>query len=254
MGEFEEQGALWDGWASYYNEDSLGLAEPVAWALARLAPQPSALELGIGAGRVAVPLARLGVTVTGLDASAQMLRRLEERRGDLPVRGRIADMAAFTVPKPVPLIYVVSSTFYLLTTPERQLSCLEACAHALSADGRLVIEAAVPGGTGLPLKTELLVRGVDEEGARLSVIQHDAAAQTLTAQEVRLDGSGLRMRHVTRRYVHVSELDLMAHYAGLRLVARYGGWELDACASGRSQHISVYSLAGNRDGFSLRGR
>jgi SAM-dependent methyltransferase len=225
-----------------------------ARGLARLAPQPSALELGIGTERVALPLARLGVSVTGLDASAQMLQRLEKRRGDLPVLGRIEDMADFTVPKPVPLIYVVSSTFYLLTTPERQMSCLEACAHALSADGRLVIEAAVPGGTVLPLKTELLVRGVDEEGARLSVIQHDAAAQTLTAQEVRLDGSGLRMRHVTRRYVHVSELDLMAHHAGLRLVIRYGGWELDACVPSQPRHVSVYSLAGDRDGLPLRGR
>jgi SAM-dependent methyltransferase len=254
MGEFEEQGALWDDWAPYYNEDSLGPAEPVARGLARLAPQRLALELGIGAGRVAVPLARLGVTVTGLDASAQMLRRLEERRGDLPVRGRIADMAAFTVPKPVPLIYVVSSTFYLLTTPERQMSCLEACARALSADGRVVIEAAVPGGPGLPLRTELLVRGVDERGARLSVVQHDVSAQRLAAQEVRLDGGGVRMRHVTRRYVHAPELDLMAHRAGLRLVGRYGGWELDAYAPGGPQHISVYSLAWDRDGLSLRGR
>src|SRR3954470_11600681 len=122
MMEFQEQAALWDQWASTYNEASLGPVGPAAHALAELADGGSALELGVGAGRIALPLARHGVHVVGLDASQEMARRLLARRGDLPVDVRIADMAAFEVPCPVPLIYVVASTFYLLTTPERQIS------------------------------------------------------------------------------------------------------------------------------------
>ncbi|MGP4011413.1 class I SAM-dependent DNA methyltransferase [Streptomyces sp. 4N124] len=150
MGVYEEQAALWDQWAATYNEASLGSAEPVAEALVQFVGHGPALELGIGAGRIALPLARRGIRVVGLDASTEMIRRLEERRGVLPIEARIADMADFAMPEQFPLIYVVASTFYLLTTSERQMSCLRSCFRALTPDGRLVIEAAVPGTSALP--------------------------------------------------------------------------------------------------------
>ncbi|MER6121758.1 methyltransferase domain-containing protein [Streptomyces sp. NPDC001795] len=243
MGEFEDQAALWDEWAPSYNEASLGPAKPVAEALAKIAADGPALELGIGAGRVALPLARRGITVTGLDASTEMTRRLVERRGDLPVDVRIADMAAFGVPDRYPLIYVVAGTFYLLTTRERQMSCLRCCAQALSDGGRLVIEAAVPGSSALPLESGVFVRSVGQDHAKVSVVAHDPVTQTLRSQEVRLHGEGLRLRPVTRRYTHLSELDLMASVAGLRLEARYSGWTLDPYAAHQPRHISVYSVA-----------
>ncbi|MDT7846991.1 class I SAM-dependent methyltransferase [Streptomyces justiciae] len=250
MSEFEEQAALWDEWAATYNESSLGPAAPAARALAELADDGPALELGVGAGRIALPLAQRGIRVLGLDASHEMTRRLLARREDLPVDILIADMAAFEAPCPVALIYIVSSTFYLLTTPERQISCLQSCSRALRADGRLVIEAAVPGTSALPLEEGLYVRAVEPGYAKLSVVAHDPVAQTLRSQEIRLDETGLRMLPVTRRYTHLSELDLMAQAAGLRREARYEGWSLAPYRAGCPRHVSVYSVAGeHRDGF-----
>lgn len=248
MREFEKQATLWDQWATTYNEASLGPAGPAAHALAELADGGPALELGVGAGRVALPLARHGVRVLGLDASEEMTRRLLARREDLPVDIVIADMAAFEVPYPFALIYVVSSTFYLLTTPERQISCLQSCSRALSADGRLVIEAAVPGTSALPLEEGLYVRTVEPGYAKLSVVAHDPVTQTLRSQEIRLDETGLHMLPVTRRYIHLSELDLMAQAAGLRLEARYEGWNLAPYQAGGPRHVSVYSVAGEYGG------
>ncbi|MEU6379291.1 class I SAM-dependent methyltransferase [Streptomyces sp. NPDC046909] len=253
MTEFEEQAALWDRWAATYNEVSLGPAGPAAHALAELADGGPALELGIGAGRVALPLARHGVRVLGLDASEEMTQRLLSRRDDLPVDILIADMAVFEVPGPFALIYVVSSTFYLLTTPERQISCLQSCSRALSADGRLVIEAAVPGTIALPLEKGVYVRAVEPEYVKLSVIAHDPVTQTLRSQEIRLDEAGLHFLPVTRRYTHLSELDLMARTAGLCLEARYEGWNLAPFRAGSPRHVSVYSLAGENRGH-LRDR
>ncbi|MGI5196599.1 class I SAM-dependent DNA methyltransferase [Streptomyces sp. CA-288835] len=249
MGEFEEQAALWDEWAATYNEASLGPAEPAADTLAKLASGGPALELGVGAGRIALPLAQHGVRVLGLDASAEMTRRLMERRGDLPVAIQIADMADFEVPEPYPLIYVVAGTFYLLTTPERQISCLLSCARSLTTDGRLVIEAAVPGTSALPLDSRVFTRAVGPDYAKLSIVAHEPISQTLRSQEVRLDAMGLRMLPVTRRYTHLSELDLMARAAGLHLEARYAGWDLTPYTAGQPRHVSVYSVARE-----LRGR
>ncbi|MFF4960215.1 class I SAM-dependent methyltransferase [Streptomyces sp. NPDC001222] len=223
MGEFEDQAAVWNERAPSYNEASLGLAWPVAEVLVKLADGGHVLELGIGAGRVALPLARRGVTVTGLDASTDMIRRLIERRGDLPVEVRITYMAAFDVPNLYPLIYVVSSTCYLLTTRDRQMSRLHCCARALSDGGRLVIEAVVPGSSALPLESGIFVRAVGQDYAKVFFVAHDPVTQALRSQEVQLDAEGMRLRHVTRRYTHLPDLDLMASVAELRLEGRPSG-------------------------------
>jgi SAM-dependent methyltransferase len=239
---FEEQAALRDEWAATYDDDHLGPAEPAARALAQVASGGAALELGIGAGRVAIPLAELGLAVSGVDASTEMIRLLEERRGGLPVQARVADMACFTVAEPVPLIYVVSSTFFLLGTAERQKACLDSCARALTADGRLVVEAAVPGTIGLPLESGVVLHSVTTDVVRLSITTHDDVAQTLTARVVHVGPEGPpRLWQTTRRYVRGAELDVMAHSVGLRLEARYADWSLEPYIPGQPRHVSVYA-------------
>ncbi|WP_329127358.1 class I SAM-dependent methyltransferase [Streptomyces sp. NBC_01465] len=245
---FDQDAMLWDEWADTYNEKSLGPAAPVAAVLAELAAGGPALELGIGMGRVALPLARHGVPVTGLDVSTKMVRHLAERTGDLPVDYRLADMASFTLPGRHTLVYVVASTFYLLASAERQQGCLNCCGRALMAGGRLVVEASVPGSAALPLESGVIPRAVDEGVAKLSIVLHEAQTQLLHSQEVRLSADGTSLRKVTRRYVHLDELDQMAAFAGFTLEARYNGWDRTPYEDGQERHISVYSVPGQLGG------
>jgi SAM-dependent methyltransferase len=143
---FTEQVAHWDRWASFYDDDSQDHLdpEPATDMLAELAAGGPALELGIGTGRLALPLARRGIPVTGLDASPQMLARLHEGRETLPVDVHLADMADFRLPDTFPLAYIAASTIFLLGSGERQASCFRSVAAALSVGGRFVVEAALP--------------------------------------------------------------------------------------------------------------
>lgn len=126
------------------------------------------LEPGIGSGRVAVPLARRGVLVTGVDASAEMLKLLQQHAAGLPVEAHRADMADFRLPARYGVVYVVASTFLLLTTAERQASCLASAAGALEPDGLLVIEASLPAAV-IAADSGVVVRHVDEDHLRLTV-------------------------------------------------------------------------------------
>ncbi|MEV0976551.1 class I SAM-dependent methyltransferase [Streptomyces sp. NPDC049915] len=244
----DQDAALWDAWAATYNEDSLGPAEPVAVVLAELADGGPALELCIGMGRVALPLAGQGVPVMGLDVSTEMLRRLEERRGALPVDYRVRDMGDFEPPGRYPLVYIVAGTFYLLADDDRQRSCLRSCSRVLDEGGHVVIEAPVPGSSALPLESGVIPRGVGEEWGKLSIVMHEPGPQLLHTQEGRLVPEGARMRLVSRRYVHLRELDDMAGGAGLRLAARYSGWDRAPFEDGQARHISVYSVSGELGG------
>ncbi|MFF3909793.1 hypothetical protein ACFYZJ_28320 [Streptomyces sp. NPDC001848] len=123
------------------------------------------------------------------------------------------------------------------------MSRLHCCARALSDGGRLVIEAAVPGSSALPLESGIFVRAVGQDYAKVSVVAHDPVTQALRSQEVQLDAEGMRLRHVTRRYTHLPELDLMASVTELRLEARPSGWTLAPYPAHQPRHIDVYSVA-----------
>ncbi|GAA2908431.1 hypothetical protein Acy02nite_91430 [Actinoplanes cyaneus] len=142
--------------------------------LASLADGGPVLELGIGTGRIALPLAQRGIPVSGIDASEQMLAVLQQRRGDLPVDVWVADMADFrtSAPFPYPLIYVAASTFLLLGTADRQTACLRAVAAALAPGGRFVIEAALPH-TVIADGRQVLVRHVDDGQVRITIQAHN---------------------------------------------------------------------------------
>ncbi|MFC4070448.1 methyltransferase domain-containing protein [Actinoplanes subglobosus] len=243
-GHFAQQADHWNRWAPHYDADSAGHLDPAPAVhfLHDLAGDGPALELGIGSGRIALPLAERGTPVCGIDASPDMIAVLQHQRGALPVDARIADMADFRAPAPFPfpLVYVAASTFYLLGSAERQLACLNAVSAVLAGDGRFVIEAALPHavtGNG----QQVIVRHVDDDHVRVTLQTHEAAKQLVASQEIRLSTDGTwRMLPSLKRYVPLPELDLMARLAGLDLIARYGGWDRRPLAAASTRHVSVY--------------
>lgn len=251
--EFARQAAEWDLWAPTYDSDSAGFLDdigPVDFLAAAANGQP-VLELGIGTGRVAVPLARHGVSVTGIDASPEMLARLHQHATDLPIDAHVADMADFKLTARYAAVYVVTSTFLLLTTAERQASCVASAAAALDDDGIFVVEAALPA-TVLAGGRGIVVRHVAEDHLRLTVQTHDPLAQLVQSQEIRLQRDGSwRMLPSAKRYVSPAELDLLARLAGLRLRARYGNWDRSPFTPSSTKHVSVYAQRPDRNDATL---
>ncbi|MFG3293453.1 class I SAM-dependent DNA methyltransferase [Streptomyces sp. NPDC048179] len=248
MKDLHEQATRWDRWAPHYDEDTRNQNPSAAAAvLSDLAGDGAALELGIGTGRVAFPLAEWGTPVFGLDVSQKMISRLEERQEQMPeerspVQARIGDMARFELGTHYPLVYVIASAFFLLTKQEDQVSCFRSAAKHLTSQGRFVVEAAVPHTSGMASeRQQMIVREMSEEHLEWSAFVHDPVRQIVRAQEVRVGPDGCRLLPNVMRYAYPAELDLMAQLAGLRLERRTADWEGSPFTATSTHHVSVYS-------------
>ena len=213
--------------------------------LKELAGEGPALELGIGTGRVALPLMEAGVEVHGIDTSEAMVRRLRAKpRGDeVPVTmGTFAD---FSLDLRSPLVYVVYNTFFGLLTQEEQISCFAAIARHLTPDGVFVMQAFVPDVRRFDADDQRVSAtwvGVDE--IDLETSKHDPVAQRTDSQHVVVRDGNVRIYPVRIRYAYVSELDLMARLAGLRLRERWSDWDRSPFPSPGRGHISVWERDG----------
>lgn len=239
---FDDPAFFGDRWASAY-EDLTGGPDPASAVefLAGLAGDGArVLELAIGGGRVALPLARRGITVEGVEASRAVVQRLRAApRGEsIPVV--IADMADVPVTGPFRLVYLVWNTLFNLTSQARQVDCFRNVARVLEPGGVFVIECFVPDPAQFDRGVE--TTAVTEDSATITLTRHDPVAQRITKQHVTLSGQGTRLLPVALRYCWPSELDLMAQLAGLRLRERYGGWTRTAFDSSSREHVSVYEL------------
>jgi len=194
-----------------------------------------ALELGIGTGRIALPLAERGVHVEGIDLSPDMVAQLRAKPGgeDIPVA--IGDFASTRVGGTFSLVYVVFNTINNLTTQEAQIACFTNAAAHLAAGGSLVVEV------GVPARGPLTV--FDLSDTHVGVDEYDAATQRLVSHHFTLvDGSWERLS-MPFRSVSPSELDLMARLAGLALEERWSGWKREAFTSRSPRHVSVWQKA-----------
>jgi hypothetical protein len=208
--------------------------------LARLAGDGRALELAIGTGRIAIPLASTGVEVVGIDASQAMVAKLREKSGGRDIEVHLGDFADVDVEGPFSLVYVVFNTFFALLSQEDQLRCFRNVANRLGDIGVFVIEAFVPdlGRFDRHQRVELSDVGLDS--IVLDTSRHDPVTQRVDSQHVFMDGAGLRFYPVRLRYAWPSELDLMARMAGLRLRERCSGWRQEPFTSESSNHVSIY--------------
>jgi SAM-dependent methyltransferase len=229
--------------ADIYDElyDALFDNEGAVEFLAELATEKRALELGIGTGRVAIPLSARGVEVHGIDASQAMVDKLRAKPGgkDLPVY--MGDFAEVDAPGDFDLIYIPFNTLFGLLSQEDQVRCFRNAAAHLTAGGAFVIEAFVPDLTRFDQHQRVSVESIQDDEVQLEVTQHDPVKQSSRSYALFLSERGTRMYPVRIRYAWPSELDLMARLAGLELRDRFGSWRKEPFTSDSKGHISVYA-------------
>lgn len=219
-------------------------ADPaVVASLSDLAGAGPVLELAIGTGRLALPLAATGLEVHGIDASPAMVERLRAKPGGAAIPVTIGDLGDVELDGDFALVFVAFNTFFVLPTPADQLQCFRNVARRLAPDGRFVIEAFVPDPARFvrPQHVELSYLGV--EGVRVSVSRHDPATHRVESLVMWVSEGRVRTRPVRIRYSYPAELDSMAAEAGLRLAHRWGGWAREPFTADSGAHVSVYVRA-----------
>jgi SAM-dependent methyltransferase len=229
--------------ATRYDESSADMFEPavvdpVVDFLAGLAGDGAALELGIGTGRIALPLSRRGVRVHGIDLSEAMVARLRAKPGAEPIGVTIGDFATTTVDGRFSVAYLVFNTIQNLTSQEEQVACFQNVAAHLEPGGCFVIETGVPNLRRLPPGET--VRAFAVTPAYLGFDEFDVAAQGLISHHYTLADGTFELNSVPFRYVWPSELDLMARIAGMRLRERWSGWQREPFTSDSTKHVSVW--------------
>jgi SAM-dependent methyltransferase len=228
--------------ASRYDDDDEvfepAVVEPVVDFLAGLARGGAALELGIGTGRIALPLARRGVRVHGIDLSGAMVRRLQAKPGAEDIAVTIGDFATTTVDGTFSVAYLVFNTIMNLTTQDEQVACFQNVAAHLQTGGCFVIEVSVPELQRLPPGET--VRAFTVSATRLGFDEFDVVSQGLISHHYSVSGGDLEVNSVPFRYVWPSELDLMARLAGMTLRERWSGWQREPFTSESTKHVSVW--------------
>jgi SAM-dependent methyltransferase len=212
--------------------------DPAVDLLAELAGSGAALELGIGTGRIALPLAERGVRVHGIDLSSAMVAQLRAKPGGAEIPVAVGDFATTRVGGSFSLAYLVFNTIVNLTTQDAQVACFENVAAHLEAGGRFVIEVGVPRLQSLPPGERF--RPFTVTDSRLGFDEYDIASQALVSHHWRLiDGEWTQMS-VPFRYVWPAELDLMARLAGMTLRERWNDWDRSPFTSDSTKHVSVW--------------
>jgi SAM-dependent methyltransferase len=215
-------------------------AEDAAELLATVAGSGRALELGIGTGRVALPLSARGVDVHGIDVSEAMAAQLRAKPGGEGIPVTIADFTDVPAEGHFELIFVAFNTFFVLMTQEAQVRCLRAVAEHLAPGGAFVIEAFVPDPARYDRGQRTATSLLGGDWIVLESTVHDAAVQRVRSVHVFISAHETRLYPVELRYCWPSELDLMARLAGLRLEHRWAGWRREEFTASSPSHISVY--------------
>lgn len=206
--------------------------------LAGLAGNGAALELGIGTGRIALPLAARGVRVHGIDLSEAMVAQLRAKPGGDEIGVTVGDFATTRVEGSFSLAYLVFNTIGNLTSQDEQVACFENVAAHLEPGGCFVIEVGMPQLRRLPLGERFVPFSVTP--AHLGIDEYDVATQGLISHHHTLRDGTWELRSIPFRYVWPAELDLMARLAGMTLRERWADWSREPFTSESEKHISVW--------------
>jgi SAM-dependent methyltransferase len=198
------------------------VVDPAVDLLTELAGHGAALELGIGTGRIALPLAQRGIRVHGIELSSAMLARLRAKPGAELIDVTIGDFATTRVAGTFSLVYLVFNTINNLTTQDEQVACFENAAAHLEAGGTFLVEVGVPALQQLPPGETFHTFQISE--THVGIDEYDIANQGLVSHHFRAVGGAFEKRSIPFRYVWPSELDLMARLAGMNLRERWSGW------------------------------
>ncbi|ANY09854.1 methyltransferase [Pseudonocardia sp. HH130630-07] len=234
--------------AARYDDVPRGDEDAAVARLAGLAGDGPVLEFAIGTGRLALPLARRGLRVDGVEQSAAMIEQLRARPGGEEIGITAGDMAEVTLPDRYPLVFVAFNSLMNLVTQDGQVRCVENAARHLTGDGVLVVELVCPDPmyrleqrSGVDQYTH--VAGLSGEQVHLDVGRYDRVTQRVDKTHVRIGDHGISRDPLALRYVWPSELDLMARLAGLELRERHGGWSGEPFTARSELHVSVYGRA-----------
>jgi len=239
----DDDGYFGERVAARYDESSAemfdsAVVNPVIDFLVEIAGSGRALELGIGTGRIALPLARRGVPVHGIELSKAMVARLRAKPGGEDIGVTIGDFATTTVDETFSVAYLVFNTIVNLTTQAAQVACFRNVAAHLEPGGCFVIEVGVPGLQRLPPGETIRAFHVSETG--WGIDEYDVAKQGLTSHHFNIFDGRVERNSVPFRYAWPSELDLMAQLAEMRLRERWSGWKREPFTSDSRKHISVW--------------
>jgi SAM-dependent methyltransferase len=214
------------------------VVDPIVDFVAEVAGDGAALELGVGTGRIALPLAERGVHVHGIELSEPMVARLRAKPGADHIDVTIGDFATTTVEGKFSLVYLVANTIMNLTTQDEQVACFRNAAAHLEPGGCFLIEVLVPGLQRLP-PGETFQPFVVEPG-HVGFDEYDVVRQGLVSHHYWIEDGKVDVISPPFRYVWPSELDLMARLAGMTLRERWGGWKREAFTGESTKHVSVW--------------
>jgi len=228
--------------AARYDDDAgifePAVVDPVVNLLVELAGSGRALELGIGTGRIALPLARQGVQVHGIELSNAMAARLRAKPGGQEIGVTIGDFATTTVDGTFSVAYLVFNTIMNLTTQAAQVACFRNVAAHLEPGGCFVIEVGIPALRQLPAGETIHAFHVGETSWGLD--EYDVARQGLISHHFRIVDGKLERLSIPFRYTWPAELDLMAELGGMRLRDRWSGWKREPFTSDSVKHVSIW--------------
>ncbi|HEX4251316.1 MAG TPA: class I SAM-dependent methyltransferase [Pseudonocardia sp.] len=207
--------------------------------LAELAGDGPALELGVGTGRVALPLAARGVAVHGIDLAEPMLEQLRAKPGAERVTTSVGDFSTIDVDGPFALVYAVTGTFFELPDQDAQLRCFRSVADRLVSGGRFALDGLIP--DAVAAGEGVRVRDTADGRPMLHLRTFSGATQEMVSQYVVFGPAGTEVVRVRFRYAWPGELDLMARLAGLHLVERTTNWRGRAFGPNSKQHVSIYA-------------
>ncbi|MDF3290579.1 class I SAM-dependent DNA methyltransferase [Streptomyces silvisoli] len=212
--------------------------DPAVEVLAELAGDGRALELGVGTGRIALPLARRGIQVHGIDMSRAMVARLRDKPGGDAVGVTIGDFATTRVAGTFAVVYLVFNTINNLTTQEAQVACFRNAAAHMRPGGRFVVEVGVPDLRRLPPGQQAVPFHISP--TRWAFDTYDVVTQAMSSHYFTIANGRAEHHSIPFRYVWPSELDLMAQLAGLRLRDRWENWVRAPFTGESTAHISIW--------------
>ena len=234
--------AVYDLW--YGEQDSArakNLSDPdhVARKVVELAEAGAVLELGIGSGRLAIAIDKMGLEVTGVDSSALMLDLLRSKHDAKNIRIVHDDMSKCSEleDNSYSVVLIGFNTFFNLTTRKSQQECIQTCARVLKPKGKLIIEAFVP----VPQVTDhVSVRSMEVDELLLDAVKVDPINQTISGQLVKMSTAGNQFYPYLLRYCSPTEIDEMAVESGFKLVERHQDWLNNSFHEESSKHVSVW--------------
>lgn len=220
--------------------DTRGDEQQTVEFLAGLARGRRSLELAVGTGRIALPLAAAGVPVDGIELSQDMVDRMREKPDGNEIAVMIGDMSQLGTGRTYGLVYLVYNTIGNLLTQDDQVRCFQNAARHLDDDGVFVLECRVPTAPARPGHQFVDAERIDVSEVTLDVCRYDPISQVLDENHVTIGPDGITFSPIRLRLAQPPEFDLMARIAGLRLRDRWGGWAREPFTAASWRHVSVY--------------